>query len=181
VNRAFRKRIYEYTSSRSRRDRVCCRWHASGPTQREQPRAPSAIQPPRPAANSAWRSIRRGTGGRWRAASEAREQQRAAAKAELAKERRRVNVDEIEGIIRDAILREREFYSEVVAHVLGEALGRLDQEIRAKRDALAGDLRELRRDIAAINRALAEVRAIDRERERGKVIDLPNPIGRRVN
>ena len=78
-------------------------------------------------------------------------------------------------------MREREFYSEVVAHVLGEALGRLDQEIRAKRDALAGDLRELRRDIAAINRALAEVRAIDRERERGKVIDLPNPIGRRVN
>jgi hypothetical protein len=46
---------------------------------------------------------------------------------------------------------------------------------------LASDLRELRRDIAAINRALAEVRAIDRERERGKVIDLPNPIGRRVN
>ena len=78
-------------------------------------------------------------------------------------------------------MREREFYSEVVAHVLGEALGRLDQEIRAKRDALAGDLRELRRDIAAFNRALAEVRAIDRERERGKVIDLPNPIGRRVN
>jgi hypothetical protein len=25
-------------------------------------------------------------------------------------------------------MREREFYSEVVAHVLGEALGRLDQE-----------------------------------------------------
>jgi len=103
-----------------------------------------------------------------------------AAKAELAAERRRVNVDEIEGIIRDAILREREFYSEVVAHVLGEALGRLDQEIRAKRDALASDLRELRRDIGKINRALAEVRAINRGRERGKVVELPNPI-RRVN
>jgi len=78
-------------------------------------------------------------------------------------------------------MREREFYSEVVAHVLGEALGRLDQEIRAKRDALASDLRELRRDIEKINRALAEVRAIvDRERERGKVVELPNPI-RRVN
>ena len=177
----LQKPIYEYTSSRSRRDRVWCRWHAVGATQREQPRAPCAIWPPRPAARSGWPSIRRGTGGRWRAASEAREQQRAAAKAELAAERRRVNVDEVEGIIRDAIMREREFYSEVVAHVLGEALGRLDQEIRAKRDALAGDLRELRRDIAAINRALAEVRAIDRERERGKVIDLPNPIGRRVN
>jgi len=74
-------------------------------------------------------------------------------------------------------MREREFYSEVVAHVLGEALGRLDQEIRAKRDALASDLRELRRDIGKINRALAEVRAIvDRERERGKVVELPNPI-----
>ena len=77
-----------------------------------------------------------------------------AAKAELAAERRRVNVDEIEGIIRDAILREREFYSEVVAHVLGEALGRLDQEIKEKRDALASDLRELRRDIAGVNSVL---------------------------
>ena len=66
-------------------------------------------------------------------------------------------------------MREREFYSEVVAHVLGEALGRLAQEIRAKRDALASDLRELRRDIAGI------------DRERGRVVDLPNPIGRRVN
>jgi hypothetical protein len=113
------------------------------------------------------------------AASEAREQQRVAAKAELAAERRRVNVDEIEGIIRDAILREREFYSEVVAHVLGEALGRLDQEIKEKRDALASDLRELRRDIAGVNSVLAEVRAADREPER--VVDLPNPIGRRVN
>ena len=100
-----------------------------------------------------------------------------AAKAELAAERRRVNVDEIEGIIRDAIMREREFYSEVVAHVLGEALGRLDQEIKEKRDALASDLRELRRDIVGVNSALAEVRAADRER----VVDLPNPIGRRVN
>ena len=92
----------------------------------------------------------------------------------------RVDVSEIEGIIRAAILTEREFFSEVVAAVLGEALGRLDQEIRAKRDALASDLRELRRDIGKINRALAEVRAIDRGRERGKVVELPNPI-RRVN
>jgi hypothetical protein len=45
---------------------------------------------------------------------------------------------------------------------------------------LASDLRELRRDIAEINRCLAEVRAADRERERGKVVELPNPI-RRVN
>ena len=45
---------------------------------------------------------------------------------------------------------------------------------------MASDLRELRRDIGKINRALAEVRAIDRERERGKVVELPNPI-RRVN
>ena len=112
-------------------------------------------------------------------ARRAREQQRAAAKAELAAERRRVNVDKIEGIIRAAILREREFYSEVVATVLGEALGKLDQEIKAKRDALASDLRELRRDIGKkINRALDEMRAIDRER--GKVVDLPNPT-RRVN
>src|SRR6516165_8702325 len=171
------------SSSGSHRDRVASwrrsRWRAGGATQREQPRAPCAIRPPRPPASSGWPSIRRGTGGRWRAASEAREQQRVAAKAELAAERRRVNVDEIEGIIRDAILREREFYSEVVAHVLGEALGRLDQEIKEKRDALASDLRELRRDIAGVNSVLAEVRAADREPER--VVDLPNPIGRRVN
>src|SRR6516162_1171883 len=177
------KLIYEYTSSGSHRDRVASwrrsRWRAGGATQREQPRAPCAIRPPRLPASSGWPSIRRGTGGRWRAASEAREQQRVAAKAELAAERRRVNVDEIEGIIRDAILREREFYSEVVAHVLGEALGRLDQEIKEKRDALASDLRELRRDIAGVNSVLAEVRAADREPER--VVDLPNPIGRRVN
>ena len=153
--------------------------HADGATQREQPRAPCAIRPPRPPASSGWPAIRRGTGGRWRAASEARDQQRAAAKAELAAERRRVNVDEIEGIIRDAIMREREFYSEVVAHVLGQALGRLDQEIKEKRDALASDLRELRRDIAGVNSALAEVRAADPKR--GRVVDLPNPIGRRVN
>src|SRR5262249_19673189 len=38
--------------------------HASGATQREQPRAPCAIRPPRPAASSGWPSIRRGTGGR---------------------------------------------------------------------------------------------------------------------
>jgi hypothetical protein len=119
-----------------------------------------------------WPSIRRGTRGRWRAASEAREQQRVAAKAELAAELRRVNVDEIEGIIRDAILREREFFSQVVAEVLGEALGRLDAEIKEKRDALASDLKELRRDIKAINDALAEVRAIDRERALGKVEPL---------
>jgi hypothetical protein len=44
---------------------------------------------------------------------------------------------------------------------------------------LASDLRELRRDIAGVNSVLAEVRAADREPER--VVDLPNPIGRRVN
>src|SRR6516164_11254266 len=135
----LQKPDYDYTSSGSHRDRVACRRHAGAPTQRERPRAPGAVRPPRPPASSGWPSIRRGTGGRWRAASEAREQQRVAAKAELAAERRRVNVDEIEGIIRDAILREREFYSEVVAHVLGEALGRLDQEIKEKRDALASE------------------------------------------
>src|SRR5262249_34699941 len=39
-------------------------WRASGATQRKQPRAPCAIQPPRPAASSRPVSIQRGTGGR---------------------------------------------------------------------------------------------------------------------
>ena len=37
--------------------------HASGATQREQPRAPCAIWPAHPPASSGWPSIRRGTGG----------------------------------------------------------------------------------------------------------------------
>jgi hypothetical protein len=90
----------------------------------------------------------------------------------------RVDVSEIEGIIRAAILTEREFFSEVVAAVLGEALGRLDQEIRAKRDALASESPRASARHRKDQRALAEVRAI--ERERGKVVELPNPI-RRVN
>src|SRR5262249_30832017 len=55
-----------HPSSGSHRDRVAL-WqrHAAGATQRERPRAPCAIRPPRPAARSGWRSIRRGTGG-WR-------------------------------------------------------------------------------------------------------------------
>src|SRR5262249_37069192 len=61
--RAYRERIYEYASSRSRRDRVACRWHAGSATRRGQPRVPCAIWPPRPAASSGWPSIRRGTGG----------------------------------------------------------------------------------------------------------------------
>src|SRR6516165_2784331 len=55
--------------------------HAGDATRHEQPRAPRAIRPPRLAASSRWPPVWRGTGGRWRAASEAREQQRAAAKA----------------------------------------------------------------------------------------------------
>src|SRR5262249_51163208 len=54
LNRAYRKWIYEYTSSVSHRDRVAL-WqrHAGAATQREQPRAPCAIRPPRPEASVA--------------------------------------------------------------------------------------------------------------------------------
>jgi chromosome segregation ATPase len=122
---------------------------------------------------------------KWRAEAEAHERQREAARSEIAAETARnrdaQNVAAIEEIVRAAVLAERAFLSEVIAGVLAEAIGRLDQEIKEKRDALASDLRELRRDIAGINRALAEVREIDRERERrGGVVDLPNPL-RRVN
>src|SRR5262249_42466881 len=51
----LQKAIYDYTSSRSHRDLVGRR--AGGTTQREQPRAPSSIRPPRPAATSGWPSI----------------------------------------------------------------------------------------------------------------------------
>src|SRR5262249_28664977 len=57
--RAYRERIYEYASSRSRRDRVACRWHAGGATQRERPRAPCAMRPLLLAARPGWPSIRR--------------------------------------------------------------------------------------------------------------------------
>jgi hypothetical protein len=122
---------------------------------------------------------------KWRTDADDRERQREAAKAEIAaetaKNRDARNIAAVEEIVRAAVLAEREFYNQVIAQVLGEAIGKLDQEIKEKRDALASDLREPRRDIGQINRALREVREIDRARERrGGVVDLPNPI-RRVN
>src|SRR5262249_3168944 len=61
----LQKPDYDYTSSRSHRDRVAF-WqrHADDATQREQPRALCAIRLPPPAASSGWPSIRHGTGGR---------------------------------------------------------------------------------------------------------------------
>lgn len=118
----------------------------------------------------------------WRVDAEERERQRAAAKAELANDRERKlarereHIAEIEGIVRAAVLAERAFLGEVLAGVLAEAIGKLDREIAEKRRMLIEDIGQIKRNLGELKSALVET--IDRER--GKVVDLPNPL-RRVN
>src|SRR5262249_17857352 len=62
--RAYRERIYEYASSRSRRDALGVDGTQAVQLSASSRELPGAVRPPHPPASSGWPSIRHGTGGR---------------------------------------------------------------------------------------------------------------------